>query len=120
MTQKKDSFMKRKYVFALSLIVLSTPFIILGIIGSMRIKPESHHPFTEIKENKKEEIFVQGIIVSQQEKNPSETFMNGYWDGWKGKIYSPFRWTVNADYRQGHMLGSYDRKNGIDRYERKK
>jgi hypothetical protein len=93
----------------------------------MRIKPESHRPITEIVAEKKEpesnkEIIIQGVVVSQQEQQepPSEIFMNGYWDGWRGKISGTFRWTFNEEYRQGHMLGSYDRKNGIDRYEKPK
>jgi hypothetical protein len=32
----------------------------------------------------------------------------------------PINWTFSDDYRQGHMLGSYDRKNGNNRYPENK
>lgn len=47
---------------------------------------------------------------------PSSSFMKGYWDGWHGMWLGPIRWTLSDDYRQGHMLGSYDRKHNIERY----
>jgi hypothetical protein len=48
--------------------------------------------------------------------SPSRSFMMGYWDGFHGKWLGPVRWTLSNEYRQGHMLGAYDRKNGIMRY----
>lgn len=47
---------------------------------------------------------------------PSSTFMKGYWDGWHRIWLGPIRWTISDDYRQGHMLGAYDRKHNIERY----
>jgi hypothetical protein len=119
--------MKKIHAFILTAMVLSTPFVILAIINFMRIKPEHHHPIAEYATAQqpiiepKEKIAVERIIVSQkeqQEQKPSESFITGYWDGWRGKLAGPFRWALAEDYRQGHMLGSYDRKNGIERYER--
>lgn len=47
---------------------------------------------------------------------PSQSYMNGYWDGYHGKWLGPFRWTFDDDYRQGRMQGAYDRENNIKRY----
>ena len=90
----------------LALLVFSTPLWILGTISIMREQPVVRP------------IIVQPIspLPPVQQNMPSFSFMSGYWDGWHGKWLGPIRWTLNDEYRQGHMLGTYDRKKGIHRY----
>lgn len=72
-------------------------------------------PKVEQKQVEQESEIIQSN-PSNATPNPSASFMKGYWDGWHGTWLGPIKWTINDDYRQGHMLGSYDRKNKIKRY----
>jgi len=118
--------MKKSFFAVLMLAILATPIVVLGIISIMRVKPEGRQPINEVP--MAEVKPVQPVTPSvpppvtpmagatTQPASPSATFMSGYWDGWHGKWLGPIRWTLSDDYRQGHMLGSYDRRNGINRY----
>lgn len=106
---KKSSFVL--YILA----VISTPLIILSVCHFMTIRPQVYKSITELPEASEEEVISQ-IVVSEKTK-PSQIFLSGYYDGWRGKAVGPIRWIVNEDYRQGHMLGVYDRKKGVDRYK---
>jgi len=119
--------MKKSFFAVLMLAILATPIVVLSIIGIMRVKPEVHQPINEVPVEVKpvqpatpSETPVAPVTpatgVPTQPVSPTATFMSGYWDGWHGKWLGPIRWTLSDDYRQGHMLGSYDRRNGIDRY----
>lgn len=53
-----------------------------------------------------------------KEDEKSKQFMRGYWDGYKGKWLGPIKWTLSKEYRQGHLLGSSDKKNKIERFKK--
>lgn len=100
--------MKKSFFTLIVLAILSTPFVVLGIISIMQVKPEARKSINDLPS----EMSVTPSAI------PSKTFMSGYWDGWHGIWLGPIHWTISDDYRQGHMLGSYDKKNGINRYPR--
>ena len=105
--------MKKSFFVLLVLAILSTPLWILGMISILRVPPQAHQPIVEpIVDVTPIVQPISAPIVSL----PSASFMSGYWDGWHGKWLGPIRWTLNDEYRQGHMLGTYDREKGIDRY----
>jgi len=118
--------MKKSFFVVLLLAILSTPLVILGIISIVRVKPEARpineSPMSEIRQVQPVPVpsesspVAPAVGATTQPATPSATFMTGYWDGGHGKWLGPIRWTLSDDYRQGHMLGSYDRKNRIDRY----
>lgn len=116
--------MKKSFFTVLVLAILSTPLVVLGIIGIMRVKPEARPinevPMAEVKPVQPVAPVSPIVPVNPTPptigSTPTATFMSGYWDGWHGKWLGPIRWTLSDDYRQGHMLGSYDRRNGINRY----
>lgn len=119
--------MNKSFFAVLALAILATPLVVLGIIGVMRVKPEVHQPIAEmplvdvakpaVPEDVKPVPPQAGAPIPP--KSPSSAYMNGYWDGWHGVWLGPIRWTLSDDYRQGHMLGTYDRRHGIkDRYPR--
>jgi len=124
----KGGLMKKSFFIVLMLAILSTPLVVMGIISIMRVKPEASQPVNEFpmaeiettpttpSEAQPATPNSPATGVPTQPVIPSATFMTGYWDGWHGKWLGPIRWTLSDDYRQGHMLGSYDRRNGIDRY----
>lgn len=116
--------MKNSFFTTLVLVLLSNALVIFGInsinkinsiksdVGQlpnelpepMPVQPSEIHP-VELE-----------IGLPTQSTNLSKKFMNGYKDGWQGVRLGPIGWTLSDDYRQGHMLGSYDQKQGIDRY----
>ena len=107
---------KKSFCKILTLSSLCTPIIVLMVINLMRVKPESYKPIFQTNA-------VEVKNVQQNSKSiptESEKFLNGYRDGWNKKWLGPINWTFSDDYRQGHMLGSYDRKNGNDRYPENK
>ena len=112
--------MKKSFFTVLVLAILSIPFMLFGIFNIMRVKPEVYQPISEfpIAEVTPNESANSSIPVTQPK--PSATFLSGYRDGWNGKWLGPIRWTISDDYRQGHMLGSYDKKNGNERYSLKR
>jgi hypothetical protein len=110
--------MEKKIFVILLIAILSTPFVVLGTIKIMQVKTESHQNLDELSFAEEELIQSESIKENLPQTNPKEyspKFISGYRDGWHGKWLGPVRWTINDDYRQGHMLGSYDRKNGINR-----
>jgi hypothetical protein len=104
--------MKKSFFAALALLIVSIFFIVIFVDHDTQKSqyiadfPKGETP--EIKESPKPKPI--------PPTTPSASFMTGYWDGWHGKWLGPVRWTASNDYRQGHMLGSYDRKNNITRY----
>ena len=108
--------MKKSFFTMLVLAILSTPFLVLSIIGIMRVKPEYQQSEPLAVEPITEPITDVPSQLLSPSKSPSKNFMNGYWDGWHGVWLGPIRWTVSDEYRQGNMLGSYDRRNKISRY----
>lgn len=118
--------MRKIQLTILLLAILATPIVVLGVAKYMQVKPESHKPLenymAEVKSTEKQlepvtpPISPQPISTPTAPSSPTATFLNGYWDGWHGKWLGPIRWTLSNDYRQGHMLGTYDKKNGITRY----
>ena len=96
--------MKNKFLIFIIIAILSTPFLVISVITLMKVDPETINQIQE-----PEKPIVSPVL-------PSASFMEGYWDGWYGKWLGPIRWTVNRDYRQGHMLGTYDKKNNIYRF----
>lgn len=117
--------MKNSFV-TLAIIVLSTPFIIIMIIELLRLPPKTSpvevKPIVTIPEVvvKPSETPLESLETPQKEvpKYPSTNFMNGYWDGMRGRWLGAIKWTLSEDYRQGHMLGSYDRRKNINRYSK--
>lgn len=111
--------MNKTFFAALALSILATPLVILGIISVMRVqpaqKPIADFPIAEVKPITPEEVKpVAPNVGVPTPPIPSAQYMTGYWDGWHGKWLGPIRWTLSDDYRQGHMLGSHDRKHGIN------
>lgn len=116
--------MKKSFFIVLILAILSIPFTLICIYNIMQIKPEVYQPVTNlplVEENKiepePEPLKEVDPTPIQPKSKPSAAFLSGYQDGWHGKWLGPVRWTLSDDYRQGHMLGSYDRKKGNDRYD---
>lgn len=116
--------MKKSFLVFLLLVIFSTPLVILGVISVLQVKPEANNFSQSVESTPQEsqELHNQDkAALPNTPSNPSISFMNGYWDGWHGKWLGPIRWTLSDEYRQGHMLGSYDRKKGIDdRYPKNK
>lgn len=121
----KGGLMKKSFFAVLMLAILATPIVVLGIISIMRVTPEARQPINEVPMTEVKPVqpatpsvtpVAPATGVPTQSVGPTATFMSGYWDGWHGKWLGPIRWTLSDDYRQGHMLGSYDRRNGINRY----
>lgn len=111
-------------LIVIALFVVLTPYLTVKVMERYKVQPEvveeiialpEPTPIPEPKpatpEPKKEE-------KKKESANPE--FLRGYWDGWDGKRLPIIRWTTNEDYRQGHMLGSYDHKHKIERYQRPK
>lgn len=108
----------KKYSFILlSLLILSTPLIYWKILNSMIIDPENHQVITEFPVY--EEV-VKEEISSENAKLALETndFLTGYWDGQNKKWHGSIHWSTNPEYRRGHMLGSFDKKHKIERYDK--
>lgn len=114
--------MKKNFFTVLVLTVLSIPFMLFGIFNIMLVKPEVYQPINEfpIAEISPNKSSLENSNTPVTQVKPSTTFLSGYRDGWNGKWLGPIRWTLSDDYRQGHMLGSYDKKNGNERYSLKK
>lgn len=116
--------MKKNFFVFLVLLILSTPLVILSVISVLQVKPETNNfsqSFETMPQESEELPKQDKAALPNTPSNPSASFMNGYWDGWHGKWLGPIRWTLSDEYRQGHMLGSYDRKKGVDdRYPKKK
>lgn len=114
----QGEFMKKSFFIVLVLAIFSTPFVVLSIIGLMQIKPETQQfvPPTSNITSVELEPLKPLEPTAELQQIPSKSFMSGYWDGWHGVWLGPIRWTVSDDYRQGHMLGSYDRRNKTSRY----
>jgi hypothetical protein len=118
--------MKKSFFAVLALAILATPLVVLGIVSVMRVKPEAHQPIADMPMAEvkpvapiEEKPVPPTVGTPTPPKSPSTTYMNGYWDGWHGVWLGPIRWTLSDDYRQGHMLGTYDRRHGINnRYPR--
>lgn len=118
--------MKKNFLtIFLILLILSIPLMIFEIISMMMVKPSVRQPMydfpnRETKSVSKSKMAVSPIILTKEKEKedtpPSKIFMNGYYDGWNAKWRGPVRWALNDDYRQGHMLGVYDRQNDIPRY----
>jgi hypothetical protein len=114
--------MKKFLIFCAT--VIFPPLLILAIINILKISPEPYHPISDfpIAENKSQK---ENMIGSEKEiakmyppkKIQSDSYMKGYWDGKNGKALGPIQWILNDEYRQGHMVGAYDKKNKIERYE---
>lgn len=126
--------MKNSMFVVLALAILSTPLVVLGVISILRTPEVQPQVDTQIVD---QQPAPQQIIVTPATPQPaapqpaaptgqpvppaapSSSFMTGYWDGWHGVWLGPVRWVVSDDYRQGHMLGVYDRRHGIsNRYPR--
>ena len=119
-TLEEDSFM-RKTIAVIALAILATPLVILGIVVAMRTQPEARQPIAEFPMADAKPSVPQEVKPVTPEAgvpipppSPSTAYMNGYWDGWHGKWLGPIRWTLSDEYRQGHMMGTYDRKHGIN------
>jgi hypothetical protein len=108
---------KKSFCKILTLSSLCTPIIVLMVINLMRVKPESYKPIFQANavEVKNAQPNSKTIVQKQPQR-----FLDGYHDGWSKKWLGPINWTFSDDYRHGHMLGSYDRKNGNNRYPENK
>jgi len=119
----------RKFLIGIVIVlfVFLTPYVTIQVMERYKVHPiegnhetqknaESKNDFT--KPDKNEELKLDKD--KKKEYVPSKDFITGYWEGYNGKKALFFRWSSNEDYRQGHMLGAYDKKNNIDRYEKPK
>ena len=109
------------------LFVFLTPYVTIQVMERYKVHPiegntelpKNVEPKTDItKPEIKEDLKLDK--EKKKEYIPSKDFMTGYWEGYNGKKALFFRWSSNEDYRQGHMLGAYDKKNNIERYEKPK
>ena len=87
-----------------------TPISVLVFMDSFSVKPVPIAIAQKMYEG-------EGSAIEEKEDQPSDDFLKGYNDGWKGKWLGPIRWTMSEDYRQGHMLGAYDQKKQKARYD---
>lgn len=116
--------MKKIFFTAIVLAILAAP-IVAPVLLSYRGKSEPKEGMTEFPiahvtptapaPKAKEQPNTEPLPLTPP-ATPSRSFMMGYWDGFHGKWLGPVRWTLSNEYRQGHMLGAYDRKHGIMRY----
>lgn len=108
----------------LVLFVVSTPLITLSIIESVKVKPDGKlaelppvtppkEPQPNLPEDKPTE---KPTEKKEEDKTASPEFLKGYWDGYMGKKLPLLKFSLSDDYRQGHMLGAYDKKHDIKRY----
>jgi hypothetical protein len=111
-------------ISVIALFIVLTPYLTVKVIERYKVKPEVVEETIELPESKPE-INPQPLITEpkkeeKKKESANPEFIRGYWDGWDGKRLPIIRWTTNEDYRQGHMLGTYDHKHKIERYERPK
>ena len=68
-------------------------------------------------------IFISTIFVANLTTNSSTSedttdsvkFADGYRDAWNFKRKGAIYWILNKDYRQGHMIGIYDKENNKEK-----
>ena len=64
-------------------------------------------------------ILAMSIIIDFTDSPPtlvdSKEFVKGYKDGWENKWTGAIYWTLSRDYRQGHMIGTYDKQNNKEK-----
>lgn len=112
-----------------ALFIISTPFITLSIMEKVRVQPEGKlaelPPVTPPKEPQPNLPPEKPAATpekpkaepkKEEEKTASPEFLKGYWDGYMGYKMPIFKFSLSEDYRQGHMLGVYDKKHDIKRY----
>jgi hypothetical protein len=112
----------RKTLLAIAIVlcVLSTPFLVLQVIEHFKVKPEvilaNPQPVPELELEPELEPEPKPKKDEPKKDEPSKEFLRGYWDAQAGKWIGPIKWTFHEDYRLGHIMGTHDKKAGLERY----
>ena len=105
------------------LIMNNKPFMVIGLLTIftfLAITSKVYEPKEKFfgKDEESTPLNIQQENKKPIQKNPE--FQKGYKDAQNGKWIGPLRWTLDQNYRLGHMLGNNDRNKGINRLENKK
>lgn len=101
------------------IVIITVPIVTILILNLFRVKPIILNQIVH-----DEEVVVMPVVETTSEivsevvsEVISVEFKQGYSAAQKKQRLGPLRWTLSSDYRQGYMLGTYDAKNNIDRYQ---
>lgn len=121
------------FIVVVVLFVISTPFVTLSVINKLKVHPDAKlaelppvvppkEPQPNLPPEKPSEKPAatpekpKAEPKKEEDKTATPEFLKGYWDGYMGVRMPILKFSLSDDYRQGHMLGVYDKKHDIKRY----